>query len=47
MEEREEVFVQRLGLCFTDVYHNLMAGNKEPLERAILLFVLFTEELED
>ena len=46
MEERE-VFEQRLGLCFTDVYHNLMAGNKEPLERAILLFVFITEELED
>lgn len=47
MEQREETVLRRVVMSFKGIYNNLIAGNKEPFERVIMLFISVTEELEE
>ena len=44
-QQREEIFEERIGSSFSDVFGNLLAGNSDLFERAVLQYVLVTEEL--
>ena len=47
VEQREETVLQRIGMSFEGIFNNLIAGNKDPFERVIMLFISVTEELEE
>ena len=45
VQQREDVFEQRVHNSFTSKFADLIAGNRRPLEQALVQYVLITDEL--
>ena len=43
--QRDEVFSERIGTTFSEIFNQVLIGNTVPFEQAILNYILITEEL--
>ena len=43
--QRDDIFFERIGTTFSEIFNQLLIGNTIPFEEAILMYICITEEL--